>query len=116
MRPKLKPWHLTDKPDVIGGYNFYCPGCLSAHTFYCNKDYHSLVWEFNGNTEKPSFTPSLLLYTPETEDPVTKEKIPRKTICHLVMTDGIINFCSDCVHTMKGQSVPLMNWPEYYQV
>ncbi len=74
------------------GYMHWCPGC---------KEMHRLpdTWKFNGNLEYPSFEESF-------NHGNSKEKI-----CHYVLTNGVLNFCNDCTHALKGQSVPLPKLP-----
>ena len=33
--------------------------------------------------------------------------------CHYILTDGVLNFCGDCTHALRGQSVPLPELPEW---
>ncbi|HUP80814.1 MAG TPA: DUF6527 family protein [Pirellula sp.] len=89
------------KYDVEGGgqmYLFYCPGCKEVHHYNVGREKRP-VWTFNGDFDKPTFSPSLLYPT----------KTPR---CHLFVTDGNIIYCSDCGHSLAGQTVPLTNIPE----
>ncbi|MBR9807436.1 MAG: hypothetical protein GYB49_09460 [Alphaproteobacteria bacterium] len=73
---------------------FYCPGCKRTHPYHVgNKTGPS--WNWNGDGDKPTFTPSLLVYASETT--------PR---CHLFLTDGVIRYCGDSEHDLAGQSVP----------
>lgn len=82
--------------------NFHCPGC---------DDYHSVVvesptgWGWNGDLERPTFTPSILVRMDFTGD-----RIPSK-ICHSFVTDGRIQFLGDCTHELAGQTVDLPPWP-----
>jgi hypothetical protein len=39
---------------------FYCPGCKQMHRIYVNKP-NSPRWDFNGNYDKPTFSPSILV-------------------------------------------------------
>lgn len=86
------------------GYIFYCPGCKEAH-HYWTKPERGHVWAFNGNVERPTFTPSLRLF--ETDNGV------EHTICHLFVTDGQIIFCGDSNHDLKGKTVPLPELPDW---
>jgi hypothetical protein len=92
---KVKPVR-TDAGNLVG-YGFYCPGCDHGHVFYTSG---TLTWEFNGDLDKPTFKPSLLNTCEPHPD-------PKQRRCHLVLTDGIIHYCGDCTHDLKGQSVPL---------
>lgn len=67
-----------------GGWAIFCPACQCGHKF------DNIRWTFNGNFEKPTFKPSY-----------------KDANCHLVLTDGIINFQLDCSHSMAGKSVPI---------
>ena len=52
-------------------------------------------WEFNGDYEKPTFTPSMLVTT------------PGKPRSHFFVTDGKIQYLSDCEHEYAGQILDL---------
>lgn len=76
---------------------FHCPGCGFGHAFRIRapaNDSSGPVWEFNGDVDKPTFSPSLLL-----DDP--------KARCHLFVRDGKIEFCSDCHHALAGTIVEM---------
>lgn len=77
---------------------FWCPGCKQRHTFNINRAGRP-VWTFNGNMERPTFTPSLLY----------ADKTPR---CHLFLTDGLLLFLTDCGHELAGQTVDLPDIPD----
>jgi hypothetical protein len=96
--PKI--YGLRDRgegPIVV--YVFYCPGCKEDHP-YRVKPYSELpVWTFNGDLESPTFTPSLLC---NGSDPASR--------CHLFVTDGKIQYCSDCHHELAGQTVEMQEY------
>lgn len=94
-----------------GIYVFYCPGCKEAHQFSVPR------WKFDGDVDKPTFEPSLRMFTTDDEDDLgNKLPKPRElTICHLVLTKGNIFFCADSDHDLKGKTVPLPELPEYMQ-
>lgn len=77
----------------VVGYSFVCPGCSWRHVFWTDSP-HYPKWLFNGCLEKPSFTPSLLNWNDSMR-------------CHVVVTDGVINFCGDCSHVLRGLAVVL---------
>lgn len=79
-------------------YLFECPGCGHAHMFI-TKAPQEPVWGFNGNLEKPTFTPSLLNRHSGGE---------KDYVCHLFVTDGKIQFLGDCTHPLKGQTVDML--------
>ena len=76
-------------------YMFWCPACREPHTFDVQKG----QWEFDGDWEKPSFSPSLNL-------------LPEGGRCHLFLKKGIIEFLPDCRHHLRGQNVPIVEFPE----
>ena len=80
------------------GYAFYCPGCKKHHVIYRS-------WQFNGNFERPTFSPSLLVKG-------YSEKHSQDYVCHSFVTDGEIQFLGDCTHALAGQTVPLMDVEE----
>jgi Family of unknown function (DUF6527) len=51
-------------------YMFHCPGCGRGH------GYHVPHWDFNGDLEKPTFTPSLLC----------DKDNPKKSVIYLLRT------------------------------
>lgn len=71
-------------------YWFWCPGCECSHAFTCPP------WTFNGDLEKPTFSPSLLC----------NPHYPHGR-CHSFVKDGKIQFLSDCYHKLAGQTVEL---------
>ncbi|WP_409346773.1 DUF6527 family protein [Paenibacillus sp. MBLB4367] len=80
--------------EMSGGlWRFWCPGCNRAHAF-------DQRWTFNGNVNAPAFSPSLLCSAPYYGD-------MEPYVCHSFVTDGRIQFLSDCTHKLAGQTVEL---------
>lgn len=93
------------KKKSIDYYSFYCPGCKHEHTYVVDSD--GSGWQFNGDMENPTFTPSLLNRMPfKNED---TGQIEEKERCHLFITNGKIIFCNDCDHELAGQTVEIPN-------
>ena len=84
-----KAENIKTQDGSIGGVMIYCPGCKTHHVFDSR-------WKFNGDYEKPTFNPSMLV---NQNDP--------KTRCHSFVRDGKIQFLSDCAHELKNQTVEL---------
>jgi len=78
-------------------YVFHCPGCGHGHPFEVNAP-NGAGWTWNGSMDKPTFRPSLLCNAGST------------TVCHSYVTDGRIEFLSDCHHALAGQTVDLPDW------
>lgn len=112
------------------GLSFWCPGCEMAHRVQHGTG-SGPRWEWNGNTEKPTFTPSVLVtgrdFTPKGEadyeawyaagcqknaDGSLHTFESADTVCHSFVTDGRIQFLGDCTHSLAAQTVDLPDWPE----
>lgn len=94
-----------------GRVAFFCPGCNGYHQVRIeNERYNSSFWTFNGDYEKPTFSPSILVnwcepsdVEGEFDDP-TKDK---KMVCHSFVNNGKIQFLNDCTHSLAGQTVEI---------
>ena len=86
----LKPL-LRSENDEIGAYVFWCIGCRCHHSFEVPR------WNFNGNLQQPTFSPSLLV---DGDKPQYR--------CHLFMADGKIQYLSDSHHKLAGQTVDMV--------
>lgn len=102
------------KDEGNGNYSFFCPGCGYLHVYYTQKSHpDSPVWEFNGDMDNPTFTPSLLNRWGKEADPNWQE--PEEPgpnngwsgRCHLFVRDGKIEYCGDCSHHLSGKVVEM---------
>lgn len=84
---------------LVNGYAHWCPGCEEDHPLPDG-------WDFNGNLESPTFTPSF--------KHSGYNRRHQNFVCHYVLTDGILNFCADCTHALKSTSVPLPDLPSHF--
>jgi hypothetical protein len=98
-----------------GRIAFWCPGCNEAHAVPINRP-----WRWNGDRERPTLTPSMLLtsghfnpghkgecwctYNAKHADNPAPFKCGR---CHTFLTDGRIQFLSDCTHDYAGKTLDL---------
>jgi Family of unknown function (DUF6527) len=100
-RPKSKLIPIKKNGEIVG-YLFNCPGCGNSHAPYIrpHKSPSGASWEFNGNSEKPTFSPSILVRIERTDGSKT-------AICHSFVTDGKIKFLNDCTHALAGQTVEI---------
>lgn len=88
---------MIDESTGTVGYMFDCPGCECSHLVYTSgKGVPN--WKFNGNEEKPTFRPSIL---------VTIARPKGDYICHSYVTDGIISYEADTTHKLSGLNVEL---------
>lgn len=85
-----------------GELGFYCPGCKTEHLITDNLTDIEAVgngpWSFNGNFELPTIQPSVLTYC-------SNANVNYR--CHSFITDGKIQFLTDCTHELAGQTVEL---------
>jgi len=98
---------MADKLHYLGDSNrgsrggklmmFHCPGCGNSHAFEIECPERG--WTWNGSMDRPTFTPSLLC----------NPDLPEHR-CHSFVTDGKIQFLSDCHHDLKGQTVDIPDW------
>lgn len=91
-----------------GGYTFWCLGCEEYHQINTNK----VQWEFNGDLEKPTFSPSYLTWL----DPNPNANVERKPEwekfrlgfrCHSYIKEGKIEYLGDCTHKLAGKIVDM---------
>lgn len=102
--------------------SFDCPGCQTTHrvTLRDKVNGERPSWTFNGDYDRPTFTPSILVksghYCSGQEGRecwcTFEQRFGRKPpftcgVCHSFVTDGMIQFLSDCTHALAGQTVAL---------
>lgn len=93
---------------------FQCPGCGAEH---CLPIASAGAWDFNGNFERPTLSPSILAKGVKVklgpdgkwagEWELGPDGKPLPSLCHSFVTDGRIQFLSDCNHALAGQTVDL---------
>lgn len=83
---------------------WWCPACGAPHQ--CDKR-----WTFDGNMERPTFAPSVLVTADWTHEAKRRGSPDR---CHTFVRAGQIQFLSDCTHKLAGQTVDLPDWPWTY--
>jgi hypothetical protein len=101
-----------------GRLSFRCPGCNEAHAIQVGEG-AGPRWGFNGDYDRPTFTPSVLArFTRRLTDDEHRRimagerlEIP-KIVCHSFVTAGQIQFLADSTHALAGQTVPLPAWEE----
>lgn len=97
---------------------FFCPGCKCGHGVWVTPNGTRPCWTFNGDMNKPTFQPSILVQWESGEPPVNEhnfeqwkkepwQQTKKKNICHSFVTNGMIQFLGDCTHELAGKTVPL---------
>lgn len=86
------------------GIRFDCPGCGDPHVVPTGASANA--WGFNGDFERPTLTPSILTRW-KASNPDDPEAVALEQVCHSFVTDGRIQFLSDCTHALAGRTVEL---------
>jgi len=102
-----------------GVYTFRCPGCKDVHQIYTGS---TLLWSFNGDINKPTFNPSVLVrgghYAPQFTEgcwcDYNRENPDEPSsftcyCCHFYIKEGNIEFLSDCSHALAGKTMELQD-------
>ncbi|WP_404711473.1 DUF6527 family protein [Sphingomonas sp. MMS24-J13] len=100
---------LKEVTDSAGGLYLwiYCPGCESEHSLRIRTP-HGDNWSWNGNADRPTFRPSLLVRTCRAVDPsFVPEPGDPPEVCHSYIIDGRIQFLADSTHALAGQTIDL---------
>lgn len=84
---------LTNQDGSHGGWLAECPACGFGHLF-------DPRWKFNGDVERPTFEPSMLVHA-------NPRSGPPSVRCHSFLRDGVWEYLGDCQHEMAGQRVPV---------
>lgn len=93
------------------GLMWWCPGCNEPHLIHHGEG-PGPRWGWNGNAERPTFTPSVLVRTGRAVDPTFQpEPGDPPEVCHSFVVDGAMQFLGDCTHALAGQTVPIPPWP-----
>lgn len=92
---------------------FFCPACQMSHSIYVEGDNSKgPQWTFNGDVNKPTFSPSVKVSWSEPSDVECEFDDRTKDInkvCHFFVRNGMIEFCGDCTHDLKNKSVPMVS-------
>jgi hypothetical protein len=95
------------------GLTYWCQGCNQAHGVLVEGPH---AWWWNGDVERPTFTPSVLVTWPANPEASEEFKEWRKERrCHTFITDGKVQFLSDCTHELAGQTLDLPDLPDWLQ-
>lgn len=85
---------------IDGQWLIHCPACNHPHGFIPGR------WTFNDNFEKPTFHPSMKI-TVNPKDHKYHNPNAKTSVCHSIVRNGRIEYCSDCTHDFRGQTVDL---------
>lgn len=99
---------IDDHGNIYKALLFICPGCASAgmsgyHMLPVNSPNKSPSWDWDGNLEAPTLSPSILTHASG-----------RQPQCHSFLKAGVFQFLSDCTHDLKDQFVPMPDMPDHW--
>lgn len=89
-----KAFDLWNPDHTVKQVTIYCPACKTHHAFDSR-------WSFNGDYDNPTFTPSMLVNGSK------EHQSPGSPRCHSFVVNGRIQYLSDCMHDMAGQTIEL---------
>lgn len=84
---------LKNQSGDHAGWLIYSPGDKS-HILFDER------WTFNGDFQKPTFTPSMLVNA-------NSPQLGKRS--HFFVTDGKIQYLSDCDHELAGQTIDMVD-------
>lgn len=96
--------------DGVEYASFDCPACHFGHGPIIRRPAGQIgpLWSWNGDVERPTFTPSLVVRVgPMPTVPVGRPDAGKTIVCHSFIREGRIQFLSDCTHALAGQTVDL---------
>jgi hypothetical protein len=120
----MKAKHNETWDGKTGVYTVYCPGCKSQHLIPTHQGQSifssGATWSFNGDVDKPTFSPSVFIKTGHYAEGKSKtdcwacnnEHLDLCVVCHSFITNGKIQYLSDCTHHLAGQTVELSELDE----
>lgn len=105
MRSQLRT--VDDHGAIYTCLAFVCPGCIDdgggsgLHMLPVNTTEASPAWDWDGNLDAPTISPSIL-----TGRDTNK-------VCHSFLKAGVFEFLGDCTHSLAGQHVPMPDLPDW---
>lgn len=59
-------------------------------------------WHFSGDYHKPSLSPSVKETCNSPDHPSYRPGV-KTSVCHFLLQDGVIDYCGDCTHDLRGK-------------
>ncbi len=87
-----------------GEYLIQCEGCGCIHALNTVAE-GKPKWTFNGDLNKPTFMPSLLVKWTKMID--VEKNTFKHIICHSYIIDGKMQYLGDSNHELSGQTIDL---------
>ena len=106
---RITRFHSGDgEASPIAHLSAFCPACDFEHSFRVDLEGHgewekqdapNAAWEFNGDYDCPTFSPSM--------GANLRQQQEHHPLCHSFLEDGHWRYLKDCTHAMAGQTVPI---------
>jgi hypothetical protein len=87
---------------------FVCPGCVAMlggsgiHMLAVNTTVKSPSWDWNGDLQKPTLSPSILTGK------------GTQNVCHSFLRNGVFQFLTDSNHRYCGKEVAMPDLPDWF--
>ena len=107
MKARLQ--HVNDHGIEYDVLVFCCPGCAENdgndgfHMIPVNTSVHSPSWDWDGNLEAPTLSPSILT------------RGVGRAVCHSFLKAGVFQFLTDSTHSLAGRNVEMPTLPVWAQ-
>lgn len=96
---------------------FYCQGCGFAHILNVSDSNDGPLWDFDGNNESPTFSPSVLVKHTHPKGHTNTNPAPADyngemvtDICHSFVKEGRIEYLNDCTHELAGKTLDMVDF------
>lgn len=93
----------------------WCPGCRDAHRIVVGEG----KWTWDGDPERPTVAPSIKVTGVQWEESSPFHRaghdvlVGQPTICHSFLQVGKWRFLTDSTHVLAGQTVPMVDLPDW---
>lgn len=92
--------------EMVGGSGLHLlavnPNSSGARLLEARSQINKPMWNWDGNLEKPSLSPSILTHS------------GKDGRCHAYLRAGVMKYLDDCTHSMKGKQVPIPDLPSWF--
>lgn len=109
---------VDDHGKIYPAYIWWCPGCDERDPGHRGTHmFHIPPWTFdNDDMEKPTFSASYLsksyYYDGDPSEPI-ETRTRHETVCHSFVKDGTIQYLGDCTHSLAGQTINMVEVPDW---
>ena len=116
MKVELRPWKSETDSGVR--LHLWCPGCDELHGIEVGEGKPS-AWGWDKNLEAPTITPSIKVsgtqWSKDQSFYRANHHVPSggAMTCHSFVRAGRWEFLGDCTHNLAGQTVDMVELPDW---